>query len=496
MLYAFIYYGFHPIASLTAAFLFLSAPLIFMKGGYGPLRAGFALMPVYIFFEISILRNILISNNLKRICCLYIPAIFFVKVFAFFLDPYSYVMATLIPVIYICLILFDHRRNLSTRHGYMVIIFIAINAFTVYLYKLYIPGGATYAVMNLDFFRGQGIDFARFLTPSDIFAFYDLIGIYPQWQDWEFYSIRTGMRTTFPGYGLLIISAITIIMARKVILKNKILLSIIIGSGVALLISMGPSFKIDDRRAERPPVNYRYWQMPAEEATAPLPWSFIYTNVPGIKHMRVLHRWQALVRVGLVIITALAITELLARKRYILVAVILIILIVECFPSIPDYSNQKKDRHNMALQFEKDVIAPLQDDLNPKEKVYFLSTDNDYLSTYIGASVDIRLYNTAGDKNRTILRKHWPRGIVALNRYKKVNRNLSLLFKNNKLDALIIPFFSLRWHSYRWPPSLKEKTKIRAERFSVFDDKNPDIEIIEREWYAIVRPIKFYGEWK
>lgn len=55
----------------------------------------------------------------------------------------------------------------------MVIIFIAINAFTVYLYKLYIPGGATYAVMNLDFFRGQGIDFARFLTPSDIFAFYD-----------------------------------------------------------------------------------------------------------------------------------------------------------------------------------------------------------------------------------------------------------------------------------------------------------------------------------
>ena len=94
------------------------------------------------------------------------------------------------------------------------------------------------------------------------------------------------------------------------------------------------------------------------------------------------------------------------------------------------------------------------------------------------------------------MRKHWPRGIVALNRYKKVNRNLSLLFKNNKLDALIIPFFSLRWHSYRWPPSLKEKTKIRAERFSVFDDKNPDIEITEREWYAIVRPIKFYGEWK
>ena len=67
---------------------------------------------------------------------------------------------------------------------------------------------------------------------------------------------------------------------------------------------MGPSLKIDVRQAERPPFNYRYWQMPAEKATATLPWSFIYTNVPIIKHTRVLHRWQAPERVGLVIITA------------------------------------------------------------------------------------------------------------------------------------------------------------------------------------------------
>ena len=70
------------------------------------------------------------------------------------------------------------------------------------------------------------------------------------------------------------------------------------------------------------------------------------------------------------------------------------------------------------------------------------------------------------------------------------NDNCSVAFSENLLDCVIIPHFSLRWNSYRWPPTEEDRIKWIQKRFSIFNETDERFQVSKEKWFSIVRPKK------
>lgn len=88
--------------------------------------------------------------------------------------------------------------------------------------------------------------------------------------------------------------------------------------------------------------------------------------------------------------------------------------------------------------------------------------------------------------------KYLPKEIQNMRMYKKttpafnVNENAAMAIAKGDLDVLVIPFFNLRWDSYKWPPSENariENKKLMLSKFDIFDQR---FSYKEEKWFGIV----------
>ena len=55
------------------------------------------------------------------------------------------------------------------------------------------------------------------------------------------------------------------------------------------------------------------------------------------------------------------------------------------------------------------------------------------------------------------------------------------------VDAIVLPYFNLRWDAYAWPPGELARMRARADMARRLDLADPRFAIAEEPWFAVVR---------
>lgn len=480
--------------ALVSSYLFLTLNINYGQVGYGTMMYAFILLPFYILIDYLFFSRLLRENFNKYtmvIFCLIYPL---EKTFILFFDGYAFMISSLASFSVFAAFLIKYLRSCFYRGTSSVFdnrlfmgvsIFVFANIISVGLYKLYVPGSASYSVMPLDFFRAQGIDLISLIVPSDSrYYFLDLFGLTKSYNGFAFYGDGSNVRSNYLGYTLLLMFLLYFFtkIKRPIFVK-----SILIAGAVAFFLSLGPSLKFNNTKKDainKTTITFSDYLMTAKEATLNLHTGFIYQYVPGIKNMRAVQRWMLLFMFSLIMVCAFFLTYLVDKKLYAVAFSLAILSILELQPNLYAMHRGYIAGYERAKEFDK-VLNSMKGYSKPYEKVFYLSDQNDYLANYISSKLNVMSYNVAGDKNIDLSSKSWPASIKNMRQYKEVNENAYYAMSNGILNKLIIPFFDLRWHSYYWPPSEADRRNIKQEKLSVFDINDARFIYQEEEWFGV-----------
>jgi hypothetical protein len=471
-----------PVAFFMS-YLYLMLPMLSGHMAYQSLMYGFMLIPAYILADIVFFKNVSVVKSYKKIGVL-LFGYAFIKTFSLFQDGYSFMIASLATLFVLVWFLYTQFKNWK-RIVVGLLIFITAYLVTIALYRAYVPGGASYGVMPIDFFRAQGVDLISTILPPNNLMFSKLLNIGTEWNAYAFFGDGSNVRLNYLGYTLIIAFFMFIFMKVK---KTYLVKAIIVAGFVAFLLSLGPSLKFNDARepVEKSQVRFSDYLMPAEAATLSLHTDIIYKKVPGIKNMRATYRWLVLFQFVLILCAALLLTHLIQRKKYTLVAVLCLFMLLEFFPTVLAKHVYFTDKRHEFELLQNDVLDEMRTVLHAGDKIFFLSGENDFLANYFSGVLNLKTFNVGGDKNLEIAIPRWPEIIQKIRKYENVNENLHLAFQTGLLDKLVIPYFSLRWNAYYWPPAQSTKDEITAKQYAAFDKNDPRFAISDYEWFAIV----------
>jgi hypothetical protein len=493
-------FGIAPYAALVISHLYLSSAIVAGSTSYGPNLCGFILLPAFILADWTLLRRAEALEPGRWITMPVARAAFvaiMVKPVVLFLDGYSYV---LVLAASLCFSGVFALRLLGQRRFYPILLagstLFAANLIAVALYRRYIPGAASFTIMPIDFFRGQGVDLVALVTPSRAMQVFDWLGWYPDWSPLQFYSDGPNLTEVYLGSVILVSFALFIGLAvTRRIRMNRYLTALLICGAVAFVLSLGPSLKVNDRKpadqiASDRPITFQDYLMPKEAATLDLHTDFVYQHVPGVNIMRALYRWQLLVRLVLLGIFGVVLTTLArSGKRGLYLGVALSVLaVLEQMPNVDRNLASGRKAFLMLQELHQDLVVPMSAHVRPHERIFFLSGQNDILADYLAPYLNAASYSTGGDKNIILAEARWPAEIKELRHGKHVVENLSRLFESGRLDALIVPFFDMRWSSYSWPPSEARRTQLWSDWMAVIGADAGRFAIANEPWFTVVRP--------
>lgn len=496
--YLFMFYllkklGANDYISIFSSYLFLTLSICYGQVGYGTMMYAFILLPFCILIDYLFFSSLLSDNFDKYKIVIFYLIYPLEKIFILFLDGYAFMISSLASFFILAAFIIKYFQSRSGRDSSIFTnrLFIGVssvifaNILAVGLYKLYVPGGASYSVAPVDFFRAQGIDLISLFVPSEGYYFLDLLDLTRKWNALAYYGDGSNIGSNYPGYSVLFMffSFFLVKVKRHVFTK-----AILIAGFAAFLLSLGPSIKINDTKKDvsnKTTISYSDYLMPENEATLNLHTGFMYQYIPGIKNMRAVQRWMLLFMFSLIVASAFFLTYLVDNKRYVWVVFLCILAMMELQPDLYSMHKRYISNYGQAKEFDM-VLISMKKYLEPKEKVFYLSDQNDYLANYMSAKLNIMSYNLSGDKNIELSSKFWPASIKKMREYKEVNENLYYAMSNGILDTLVIPFFDLRWHSYYWPPSDADRLKIKQEKLSVFDINDARFIYQEEEWFGVV----------
>lgn len=478
-------------AALFGAFLYLISFTIFGQSSFGTTMHGFILLPLFLFIDCAFYVHLLKNGSTKRwriVALLLFAAVIFTKSTSIFLDGYSFVMYSLASGLLLAVFCWRHRRR-WTRLALLLGGYCSASAIAYFLYSKYVPGGGEFSVMPIDFFRGQGIDLVSLVLPRMGLWISDVLGYATRWDPYAFYGDGSNVNFSFLGYTTVVFIGLCLLFIRA--RKNVLLIGLIITASAAFLLSLGPSLKIND---QRPAEQYRTgvprfddYLMPADAATINLHTDFIYQSVPGIKNMRQVSRWIVLVKLCLAGVAAF-VTSMLWTKKYKFAAVLLVSLaLIEMSPNYPKLFQKYASAHDQLDSFNATAVSELKTLTNPGETVFFLSTENDYLGKYLAIAAGTPTYTTSGDKNIEIVAPHWPQEIKELRKNQNVSENLKRIIDNGTVNAVIVPFFSLRAGSYNWPPSAQEVAKKKENASELASSGDLELSYQEGDWFGVLR---------
>jgi hypothetical protein len=421
-----------------------------------------------------------------------------VHVIALFQDPYTAVMhAALSGTILIFAV-----RRLVSRRAYrptvaVVCLWTLSMSVAIGLYEWHLPDGIQFGVMPIDFFRAQGVDVVSFFIPSPRLLWSRLAGVGVQWDSFIYYGDGLNVNFNYLGYALLVPTLVFVAVAvrRRVArgdtFRAAFWMALAASAVLGLLASLGPSLKVHDVRIseQRDRVEFDQYLMPGEAATLTLPTEALFASLPGIKHMRATYRWIALPKLILVLAFAMVASWLYERRPALGVALALIAF-GEQVPDLPRVTHRAQANYQEFVRFNEDVLAKMSSFLAPGQRVFFLSGENDYLANYLAPMLEVATYNVGGDKNQQVSSDRWPQSLREL-----FSRALSAeglgpfateALASHEVDAIILPYFSLRWDAYHWPPGREKRDRRRLELLRGLDLPSGPLRFAESDWFGVV----------
>ena len=440
---------------LLGAVLYLLAPAVQQQSGYAALQLGLALVPGYL------LLDVLLLDTLRRrrfgLVAVLLAGVAAVRVFALFLDGYSFLFGSALSAVYFAASAIAGRDK-RWQAVAALLMHVACTALAAWVYRQYMPSSAL-GVMPLDFFRGAGVDVLTMLVPLQWQGLYGLAGLGLDIRPEMSYGGRASLLGTFIGYSYLIALAILAWgMAKRRIAPGVLAGAVMLAGLVAVLVSLGPSLKFNDFRDNQTrgsALAFNAYLMPESAATMSLHTGWIYQNTPGIGNARVLARWQVLARLALVVAMLLVLRELLRKGHRVPAVLLAVLAVLEVAPNpvlVAEESRGALERAELVYGGYAEEFAA---HVKPGERVLLLqlhdgASSNEYAANSLCARARARCYNAGGDKASIVVEQAWPAEIRALKQREDVARNIDEAFRKGLVDIVAVPHFDLRHVVYPW----------------------------------------------
>jgi hypothetical protein len=327
------------------------------------------------------------------------------------------------------------------------------------VYQAYVPGG-DYVRSSIDLVRAMGLDLVTLVQPSAQEWWAHLTGhTLDTTRLWGDGSNATGNYLGFFCLGLAFVA-----LLRHRSRQRRIVLGLLGCFVVGLVMSLGPSLKVDDRR---PPlsgeISYASYLMPPSSATIGLPTGVLHDKAPGVNQMRAAYRWFLLSRWALISLGAMGLQSLVANSRQrgglarqAVPLAIGVLAFVELMPN-PAHVVSKYRSQDRARQAMTDVAADVRRAIPAGSVVVFApgtGIGDDTIGSFIVPSAHLRTYDIGDDKTLAISRPRWPAEVQLLLAGRDPVRSLSAVLHKHEADAVVIPRFDPRWSAYGWPPAL------------------------------------------
>jgi hypothetical protein len=479
-------FGGNKFFAFLGGLLFLFMPIVYAKSDYVYMMWAFASVAFYIWLDLWYFQS-------KRVA-ISLPVAILSKIFLVFLGPYTFVMASLFTGV---IILYEFIKAIRAKKelikSLLKITGLGLALLIAYIfYSFYIPGGNSYSVMPMNFFRGQGIDLAAFFNrPLEMYAFNQFWNA-PISNSKLFYSDGESIYHVYFGLSLMLTIPLLVFFRKQIRPQHWFFIAI---GAITLVLSLGPSLKVNNQRdpleagTNTDTFVFEDYLMPEQSATATLPHSFIYKITP-VKYMRSVSRWLMPTILICVVSLMVLITCLWRYNRFgkILAALLLLGVIFEYSPNYKQRLLKIQGTTSMFNNFNADALAEFKEQIQPGDLILFIQNGgltNEYLSTYLCSNVGCSSYNVSTDKAVELSLLHWPKVVTdaAMNPDRKT---ILALLESKQVTAIVFPHFDMRWNSYRWPPAPETKTQF-SEFARQFSDESANIAFQTNEWFSYMR---------
>lgn len=353
------------------------------------------------------------------------------------------------------------------------------------MFTLFPTSGTGWGRSSLGLFRAMGADLVTFFVPGDV----------TWWGPWshlaapaDLWGDGTNVRFNFLGYVALVAAIVAVVIAIRQ--RSQLALWGLVGA-VAFTMSLGPSLKIAEVRGPlSPPITYNSYLMPRGDAVVTLPTAVAYRYVPGLSMLRATYRWNALTRLSLIVLAGYGFTRLSRQGKGPAIAAFagMSLVAIEVAPNVPSLISDNVDRGRAIEQFSTDVATPLSRLIETNSRVVVgpsAQGANDYLSYYLAGVGHYRLYNVGGDKSLSAATSTWPEAVlqVVLGQEGFADNAYTVLAEHDA-EAIVIPFFDLRWGIDTWPPDPQWAERGLAACDEIAGDGR--FSVVRDDYFAVV----------
>ena len=403
-----------------------------------------------------------------------------VAVIAVFMDGYSFMMFAAgggILGVWLAVAEPRRRRWLVTvgLPGHALALGIAYGLYGLYL------GKPQFEPAHLDFFRGWGVDLVFLVVPSQgVLWLPDLLGWSVRRTAAEYFGDSSVWRTTFS----LPLIAAAVWAAFRVSGSRHVVTGLVLVGAFGFYMALGPSLKINSTKPEGQPLGPT---MEAQYAVAPTGSGLLSAHLPGFNNMRASYRWQALGAFAAWALLLLAMSRREARLRSTAAAMFCVVVVFN-LPDLPQKLRADSHARNTFIRIDTELAQNLGEVVRPRERVAFLPWQNDFLATYLAASLDAVAFNIGGDKNLAEARKHWPPTMHGFPRAyvdESFSNRVLLLLARAEADVVILSYLDMGRSAFEWPPRLVFQDALQPAIDELQSSGYVDVE--GRELYAVVR---------
>ena len=465
------------------SFLYLLSPFCFGHYlAYPHLAASFILLPLILYSDLLLFR----AKSLLGVL-FWGGVVIIAHTIQMFESGYGFVFLNFAAGLLIFFKLISERRSTFLEIA-SLFFFCLANLVAVSLYKVYIPESSKFGKMSLDFFRGQGVDIITLLLPFAKYWWTSIFNLTIKWTPSEFAGDGSNVAFNYLGYFTLLPIAYYIIFQRDKSYLSNAFIAIALSS---FILSLGPSLKFNSKKVvTEDKLSVSSYTLTPDEAVLELPTKVAY-KLPGISYMRAVYRWLTVTTLGLLVLLGFLYHNLIKRGLYVPFYLLVALNALEKLPDIPELAKKQSRNFQQAQNYLNEVIEPLERHLTEPEKVLFLSSENDYLVGSYANLYPSFIYNVGGDKARAIVKQSYPKEIrEILEKPGNLDERLKKAFSSKELDALVIPYYSLRQNYLWWPPQEKQRIKVKSEKLGRVSSGSDEFKITEEKWFSIVRPVR------
>lgn len=453
------------IISLLVTVIWFTDPFFISQAGIQPVQLGLLIMPASIVLDYKLFIY-LRENNYKVKLDSYKFIIFLLLIYLIrlILVGTSWYVAAIVAsgscLFFLIYFIINNDKNKKNLTSFVLFILLPWMGALLTI-KLLMPNEINTFGASLDFLRGTSPDILNLFLPNSKLIIGKIFSIDTFLKSKSLiFSGDSTMWNNFLGYSLMLSS---IVLVFKHEYRNKVVMACCLTGLIIFIIALGPSLKLNSTILDTQKFSYDNYLLDSNEVIFNMPWSFIYKLFP-LKLMRAVYRWLLIPKFILLLGLSYFLKLLVDKKRYFLLVLIIVLAFVEFIPIQFNFNRGIKNLDEIN-KIDQNIVAPLKEyKFGQNDKILFWPSENDYLAPYITTRVGFKTYNGSGDKSIAIAKQHMDPIIVKLMETKDTENVLYLLnivHNDELIDYLIVPFFSLRWNSYYWPPNNNDINKYK-----------------------------------